>query len=368
MHKKNRLILVSSEFPPQPGGIGTHAYHLAQHLEQAGFQVQVLTDQRSLSGQEETDFDVSLKFQVYRVAIRNIRFLMYFKRLQLLFKLVKSTDFIIASGKFSLWSVAFLSLFYKRRCLAVLHGSEVNFKTPLLKASIHISLKRFSKLIAVSHYTKDLVSKVHSDIVVIPNGIDLTTLDSPLPIAKTLEGSPRLLTVGNVTQRKGQLNVIKLLPDLLEVYPDLHYHCIGLLTEAEAFMEVADSLHVAHHVTFHGRVPNETLYDFLRLSDIFVMLSHETTAGDVEGFGIAILEANAFGLPAIGSLGCGIEDAIDNFQSGRLIPNQDLLLFKESIKDILSRSEHYKDGAKSWAMQHDWKLIVRLYIAVIEGL
>ncbi len=366
MHKTNRLLLVTSEFPPQPGGIGIHAYHLAKHLEQEGFQVKVITDQRSQSGQEEADFDASLKFQVQRVVIRKLRVLMYFKRLQLLFKHVKSSDILIASGKFSLWSVAFVSLFYRKSYFAVIHGSEVNLKKTLLKSAINISLNRFSKLIAVSHYTKDLVSKEHSDIVLIPNGIDIASLENSIPITKTLEGYPRLLTVGNVTQRKGQLNVIKQLPDLLEVYPNLHYHCVGLPTEAEAFMEVAESLHVAHHVTFHGRVPNETLYDFLRLSDIFVMLSHETTEGDVEGFGIAILEANFFGLPAIGSLGCGIEDAIDDFQSGRLIKNYDSLMFEKSIKDILSRPGHYKDGAKIWAQQHDWKLIVKHYIAVIN--
>ena len=29
-----RLLLLSSEFPPGPGGIGSHAYQLARHLTQ----------------------------------------------------------------------------------------------------------------------------------------------------------------------------------------------------------------------------------------------------------------------------------------------------------------------------------------------
>ena len=38
-------------------------------------------------------------------------------------------------------------------------------------------------------------------------------------------------------------------------------------------------------------------------SDIFIMMSEMTESGDVEGFGIAIIEANSLGLPSIGTLG-----------------------------------------------------------------
>ena len=38
----------------------------------------------------------------------------------------------------------------------------------------------------------------------------------------------------------------------------------------------------------------DVIYD----SNIFIMLSNNLISGDVEGFGIAILEANYFGLPA----------------------------------------------------------------------
>ena len=40
-----RLLLLSSEFPPGPGGIGTHAYQLARHLTARGWVVTVVTAQ-----------------------------------------------------------------------------------------------------------------------------------------------------------------------------------------------------------------------------------------------------------------------------------------------------------------------------------
>ena len=51
---KLNIIIATSEFPPQPGGIGNHAYNLALHLHNNGYHVSVIADQRSSRGLEET--------------------------------------------------------------------------------------------------------------------------------------------------------------------------------------------------------------------------------------------------------------------------------------------------------------------------
>jgi phosphatidylinositol alpha-1,6-mannosyltransferase len=330
------------------------------------YEVAVIADERSISGEEERVFDDKLKFKVYRVARRQLRFLMYVKRIALLFTHIKSADVVIASGKFSLWSVGFASLFFKRRTLAVIHGSEVNFTKRWLKLSIKASLKRFSTLIAVSHFTKSLVADIHPDIRVISNGIATEELDRSPGKKMDLAGMPQLITVGNVTERKGQLNVIKQLPQLIQSYPKLHYHCVGLPTQKDAFLKVARALGVDDHVSFHGRVSDEQLVSFLKSSTMFVMLSSPTPTGDVEGFGIALLEANHFGVPCIGSKGCGIEDAIKDYESGRLIGYDDTDELLSAIQTIMSDYDAYQTQAKAWALQHSWQIIVKHYIEVIE--
>ena len=68
---------------------------------------------------------------------------MYFNRIITTYKHFGNTSNVIATGKFSLWNVALISQFKKAQTLAVVHGSEVNFKGFLLNKSIDISLKRF---------------------------------------------------------------------------------------------------------------------------------------------------------------------------------------------------------------------------------
>ena len=367
MNKKS-ILLVTSEFPPQPGGIGNHAYNLAKNLQLNNFSINVIADNRSFLGDAERTFDTKIKFRVHRIARYKLRFIIYLKRLIILFKLIKSSDVIIASGKFSLWIVAFSSLFYEKRFIAIIHGSEVNFSQNLLKASINWSLKRFSKVIAVSNFTKSLVSHLNlKNIVVIPNGFDTSKWISEGTHPLNLKGQPKLITVGNVTERKGQLNVIKLLPELIRIYPEIHYHCVGIPTQKEEFLKNASLLKVENYITFHGKVTDKYLQELLQSSDVFVMLSSKTDTGDVEGFGIALIEANALGLPAIGAIGCGIEDAISDKKSGILVPYHDETSFLKALNDILTNYEMYKNEAKYWARLHTWDIIIKQYIKEIKN-
>jgi phosphatidylinositol alpha-1,6-mannosyltransferase len=291
---------------------------------------------------------------------------MYLKRLQFIFEHIKTAQIVMASGKFSLWTVAFASLFYNKTFVAIVHGTEVNFKTFLLRTSIDFALKRFTKVICVSNYTRSLIDHLKlPQVEVIPNGIDASKwqVASVEPIA--LPGNPKLVTVGNVTERKGQLQVIEHLPELLKAFPELHYHCIGIPSERERFLKVAKHLQVDRHITFHGAVDDLYLKQLLASSDIFVMLSKPTATGDVEGFGIAVLEANALGIPAIGALGCGIADAIKDGESGYLIHHDDLEAFKTAIQQILENKNGFSKQAKAWAQMHDWTLIVERYVEVI---
>ncbi|WP_417289523.1 glycosyltransferase family 4 protein [Corallibacter sp.] len=361
----SQVCIVTSEFPPAPGGIGTHAYQLAKYLQTSGFNVTVLCDQRE-SLEKEQSFDAGLAINVVRVSLKKLRVVMYFERILKVFKIIKSSSTIIASGKFSLWLVAFMSLFYKRNYIAVVHGSEVNFSNTLLKKSVLVSLKRFKHIVAVSQFTKQLIASTFNNITVIPNGIDQVELNKIPDINLDIKGSPKLVTVGRLSERKGQINVIKHLPQLIEQYPDIHYHCVGLPAIKDTLLQEAKSLGVLNHVTCHGTVSNKELKAFLKASDLFVMLSKTDKKGDVEGFGIAILEANYFGLPAIGALHCGIEDAIQEKETGHLIVYNDSKAFKHSVTEILNNKTSYSNHAKTWAEKHTWEVIISQYIDVIK--
>lgn len=359
-----RILFITSEFPPQPGGIGNHAYNLAKGLQKNGYEVKVLCDNRSLNGLEEIAFDKNLDFKVVRISRKKIIFFTYLSRIQSAFSIGRNSDILICSGKFSLWLGGFLSLFLKKKFIAIVHGNEVIISNPIFHFLTDRSLKRFDFIIAVSNYTKSLIAHLDlKNVEVIYNGFENKI--TPLPIKKN-NPVPVLITVGNVTQRKGQHNIINALPLLLKKYPDLKYKLVGIPTEKNSLEKLALDLGVEEAIIFKGQVSEEDKMQSLQQADVFVMLSESTGKGDVEGFGIAILEANALGIPAIGALGCGIEDAISEGVSGRLIDPKNSQQLLDALEEILNEYQNYSKEAIDWSKNFTWDKVIKDYLKVLE--
>ncbi len=372
MKHSKKILIVTSEFPPQPGGIGNHAFNLASQLRKYEYDVTVLTDVRSKNGKEEQKFDAQLGFKVIRIQRYSFILWTYLKRVLAYrnFLKISKPEIVLASGKFSLWLVAFGFKATNLKKAAVIHGSEVNLKIAWQHQLVNRALKKMDVVIPVSKYTKSLLGNLTlNQIEVIPNGFDHLKFEQKNREHNLkLNGSPKLVTVGTVSERKGQHHVIHHLPNLIKTYPHIHYHMVGIPSEKEKLLELATALKVEAHITFHGVLSQLNLQAVLSESDIFVILSEETNTGDVEGFGIAIIEANFMGLPVIGSKGCGIEDAIKNKYSGILIDPKNSGMFKNALDEILKNKLNYASNAKDWALKHTWDMTIKNYLKVLFGI
>lgn len=367
---KNNIVLITSEFPPLPGGIGNHALNLAKQLTKKEYQVVVCADQRSKDLSDDIRFDSILPFAVRRVKRYSLVFLTYLMRFLTCFEALNNQEakIVFSSGKFSLWLGAVLKLVFKnKRYIGVLHGSELLTGNKMQQKMTKWSLKRYDSLIAVSHFTKETALELDNSLLikVINNGF---LLDSDGLSGETISliGFPKIVTVGNVTYRKGQQNVIKALPALKKIFSEIHYHIVGIPTEQEAFQKLANELGVSDAITFHGAVSSNKLKAITLASDIFAMLSQKLPNGDVEGFGIAILEANALGIPSVGSSDSGIADAVSDQFSGRLVLPNDSQAIQQAITEIMENYQQYSVNAKQWSAQFEWDVVIDKYLEVIE--
>lgn len=362
--QSNKLLFVTAEFPPQPGGIGNHAHHVAKHLCDHSFEITVVADVRSKDGEEEHAFDAQQPYDVIRIKRKNPIICTYLKRYKSAKNLLKSHDMLLVSGKFPIWLGGVLSLFSKKKIYAVVHGTEVSSPFLLKKNIMKWCLRRFEKIVAVSNFTKSLMHGWGLTIEVIPNGY---AVERCKDIGKKADVLPlRLITVGNVTKRKGQHNVIQALPKLKIAYPNIQYDIVGIPTAKDRLQALAKSLHVEDVVVFHGKVSEKEKIRLLQNASIFMMLSDITNVGAVEGFGIAILEANALGIPAIGSKGCGIEDAISGGVSGELVDQDNTEDICDAVGKIVASYEVYQTGAKEWSKNYTWDIIIGHYLKIIK--
>lgn len=359
-----KILILSSEFPPGPGGIGNHAYNLAKFLHRSGYRVTVLTNFENASIEDKIKLINENDFKIHYIKRYNFVFYTYIIRVAKAITIMASSNISIClcSGKFSLWLGALLkTIGFKCTFIGVVHGSEVNFKSSLFKFVTIKSLTKLDRIIAVSEYTKSLLPKpIQISSLVIPNGIDCSHFFKN-KFNGSIPGDPALLTIGSVTRRKGQQNMINALPAMINSYPNLHYHIAGLPILIDDMIRLVNYNKVNKYVTFHGKVRFDKLVVLLESCKVFCMLSESQSSGDIEGFGIAILEANLYGLPAIGSRNCGIEDAIKHGSTGYLVDPHNIEEISEALNNLISNYNFFSKNAVDWAKAHDWGKIVKQY-------
>lgn len=275
----------------------------------------------------------------------------------------RKSDYIILTG---LTSLLFYQLvkFTPAQVVCIIHGHEILMTKGVKNWMVRHAIKGSKLVIAVSNFSrrKLIENGVSRKVFVVPNGVNIkSSLPSHTPNTDKLI----LVTVGSLSRRKGQHNVVAALPSLLKRFDKIEYHMVGIPINRAELEKLAEKLNVTDHVFFHGALNDEDKNRILEQANLFMMLSENQPDGDVEGFGIAILEANMVGLPAIGSLGTGVEQAISDGVNGFLVDSNDSLAIVEKIEIILKRYPEFSNGAINWAHQHDWKLIGKKYLDLI---
>ncbi|GIR29654.1 hypothetical protein CM15mP43_12780 [bacterium] len=62
---KNKILIISSEFPPGPGGIGSHAFNLSNGLSKRGYEVIINTKSDYVDKNQEDLFDIKYSYKIF---------------------------------------------------------------------------------------------------------------------------------------------------------------------------------------------------------------------------------------------------------------------------------------------------------------
>ena len=331
------LLIVTTEFPPGPGGIGCHAFQLAEHLSAMGWTVHVAAPSDYADGEQIRRFDDERSFSVHRykpspnVLLRQANRLVTVAGL-----LARRPDVVVATGDRACYLVCLLTRLLRRPWISVQHGRLARPREMPLKRWM---LRRAHTVVHVSDYTRrKVIAAFGADgrHEVIHNGADAERFSNVSAELPSLDLPPGrlLLTVGNVTRRKGQETVIRALPSILEQVPETQYLMAGLPTDQQSLSALAQELGVQDRVHFLGKVDDHELEALLTRCDIFVMTSRHA-AGEWEGFGIAVVEAAMCGMPAVVTGPSGLAEAVVPGETGEIVPENDPAATADAIVGLL---------------------------------
>jgi phosphatidylinositol alpha-1,6-mannosyltransferase len=209
------------------------------------------------------------------------------------------------------------------RLALIIHGLEAN--VPSRKLLVNLLARTVDTFIAVSHYSAEKFtswSKVTMDRAsILSNCVDLERFrleprDLRLVERYGLQSSKVILTMGRLASNeryKGFDQVIDVMSQLLERFPELKYIIVGDGPDRDRLERKSKSLGLSENVIFTGHIPESEKVAHYNLADAYVMPSTG------EGFGIVLIEAAACGIPVVGSKADGSREALLNGRLGHLI-------------------------------------------------
>lgn len=362
-----KILFISRAYPPVVGGIENQNYELGRHLGQ-------LTPTTVLANKHGRKF-LPL-FAPYAL-------------LKTLFSLRRYDAILLGDGvlAFVAWTV---KLFSNKPVICVIHGLDVNYNSASLKVWyekllitlyqniwVKIFLPRVDHFIAVGNETARVAMEKgipQEKIAFIPNGTDTEKyfavherreLDQILKMDTC--GKCVLLTSGRLAKRKGaawfSANVMPLLDERFV------YVIAGDGPDRADIEKAVRENNLGERVKMLGLVSEETKKVLFNTCDIFIQ-ANVKIAGDMEGFGISVIEAASCELPVLAARLEGLVDAIKDGQNGFLVESGNAAAWKEKIIELFTDEKRRKDFGRAArryvAENYAWPKIANLYLEKIS--
>jgi phosphatidylinositol alpha-1,6-mannosyltransferase len=251
------------------------------------------------------------------------------------------------------------------RIIALTHGHEVwwakIFPFNLLLRKIGQGVDSLTYL---GEFTRSIISQpltqsAKNAMIRIAPGID-TEHFSPrnsenLRRSLKLSEKKTIVCVARLVHRKGQDRLIEAMPRVLSEISNAHLLIVGQGPYKEKLVKKVRQLNLEEHVTFAGRINYDQLPEYICAGDLFAMPSRSRFAGlEVEGLGIAYLEASACGLPVIAGSSGGAPDAVEDGKTGQVVNGTDTKAIALAVIKFLKNPESSKrmgEYGRTWVVE-----------------
>ncbi len=296
----------------------------------------------------------------------------------------------------------------RTRLAAIVHGQDVTKPVGIYQKLVRRAFSRLDLVLPVSAATGDACLErglLPRQLHVVHNGVDTKRFDpvleelsrQPTAISRAWaeidpsavpqaaadtaaaavpqaadtaaeQAAPLLLcSLGRHVKRKGFAWFIReVMPRLPE---EVHYWLGGDGPESEAIERAIAETGLARRVRLVGRLDEEELVDLYRTAHLFVM-PNIPVAGDMEGFGIVMLEAGLVGLPTVAARLEGIREVISPGKNGYFVESGDAAGFAERIRVLAADRDHLAALSRSTreyvANTFSWERVANNYLEALS--
>ncbi len=196
----------------------------------------------------------------------------------------------------------------------------------------------------------------------VPNGLELPALDQLRPRS----ASPSIVCVGRLVPHKRIELLLEALPALAAAVPGLAVHLVGDGPDEARLHAVAAGLAIpAGALVWHGRLPAADRDQLLAEAWLTVNATHG------EGWGLGIMEAAAWGVPAVAFRVPGLRDSVRDGETGWLVDEGQVL--SAAVAACLEQlgdpetARRYRQACLDWASRFTWPRSAELLARILTA-
>ena len=217
-------------------------------------------------------------------------------------------------------------------------------------------LKKASRIVTVSNFTAKTLANngvPENKIMVSGNAVDAGSISRTKPYFRTkiFDG----VFVGRLSKEKGIFDLLRVWRNIVKARKNARLLIIGSGLEFNSVRERIALHGLENKVLLRKRCSDKELYGLLKSSKVFIFPSL------FEGWGIAVAEALACGLPVVAYDIPALREVFGKCKSVFLIPVKNLDGMTSTVLDILNAKENEKNElrsySKSFSKQFIWKRV-----------
>ncbi len=255
--------------------------------------------------------------------------------------------------------------------VTTLHGTDITLvgNHPFYKPAVSFSINKSDVVTSVSQNLKDETYKlfnISKEIHVIPNFIELdkNTTDPNIPCRRSVMAKEDERIITHISN----FRKVKRIPDVVRIFERINREIpsklmmVGDGPEKERAEQMCREMGLLNKVIFFGN--SHEIDRILSYSDLFLLPS------ETESFGLAALEAMAWGVPVISSNSGGLPEVNFDGISGYLSDVGDVeSMAQNGIRVLRDESvlRQFKANAFNVAKQFDIRNILPLYEDIYQN-
>lgn len=374
---KRRILMLSSDFLPNIGGVAAYVYEVSKQLLQEGHEVTILTKYDGFGWQiREEILDGLRVIRVPFAPVKKLQDLEYVVRTRKIIKDLIAREAIDIIHWHTLNKDAKVMRGIQFPKGVIVHTNHFVWFREMYRAGQFAKLQRMipftDHIIAPSHEIEEMSRAVFPDggVTRIPNGVDPTSFypDGTLGAKTRLDyGIPDdhtvVVTTNRMSEEKGMGYLIDAIPELLQKYEKLSFIMAGDGPELRYFEgKISESTRNNPRVHFLGRIRNNDILPIVNAGDIFLQTSLE------EGCSISVLEAMACAKPVVATLVGGNPDIVRHDVTGVMIAPKSSKAVAQGLEKLISNPDkatlYGENGKKAVHEELNWEQLTKRIVAL----